>query len=99
MSSLGSPRILDVNLLLYGTMLPIRLNAHTGRPGIHAMFPTNWANLLDYLEPANQPRSCDTPQPDNKEEDIAFLLHSFYFNYSILYVLIVLIFQIFADFL
>ena len=37
MSSLGSPRILDVNLLLYGTMLPIRLNAHTGRPGIHAM--------------------------------------------------------------
>ena len=85
MSSLSSLGMLDVNLLHYGTALPIRLNAHTGRPGIHAMFPTNGANLLDYLEPANQLQSCDTPQPNNKEEDIVFLLHSFYFNYSILF--------------
>lgn len=66
--------MLDVNLLHYGTALPIRLNAHTGRPGIHAMFPTNGANLLDYLEPANQPRSCDTPQPHFQTEDIYVLL-------------------------
>lgn len=38
-----------------------------------------------HMIPANQPRSCDTPQPDNKEEDTVFLLHSFYFNYIILF--------------
>lgn len=51
----------------------------SGRPGIHAMFPTNGTNLMDYLEPANQPPGCDTRQPLK-----GMILYYIYYRISII---------------